>query len=128
LYDAVEGEDLLDSDDDNDWDDPMPSEPSKTEPSDANNNPTIPAEADEPPSEMTEQQLMLLSNAALREELRKQIQSTNGNKSVVVQRLLTRVTKHVPGNRAASRTRNNTEEGEDAAAEHEVESPNSSLA
>jgi hypothetical protein len=58
FYNAVEGEDLLDSDDDNDWDDPIPSDPS-----DANNNPSdIPAEAAEPPLEMTEQQLMLLSN------------------------------------------------------------------
>jgi hypothetical protein len=51
----------LDSDDNNDWDDSIPSEPSN-----ANNNPTISAEADEPPLEMAEQQLMLLSNAALR--------------------------------------------------------------
>jgi hypothetical protein len=100
FYDAVEGEDLLDSDDDNDWDDPIPSDPRNAEPSDANNNPTnIPAEADEPPLEMTEQQLMLLSNAALREELRKRNQSTNGNKSVMVQRLLIGVKKCVPGNR-----------------------------
>ncbi len=63
FYDAVVGEDLLDSDDDNDWDDPMPSEPSNPEPSNANNNPSFLAEADEPPLEMTEQQLMLLSNA-----------------------------------------------------------------
>jgi hypothetical protein len=35
----------------------------------------------------------------------------------MVQRLLTGVTKRVPGNRAAPKTRNNTEEGEDAVAE-----------
>jgi hypothetical protein len=58
-----------------------------------------------------------MHNAALRKELRKQHQSTNGNKSVMVQRLRTRVMKRVPGNRAASRTKNNTEEGEDAVAE-----------
>jgi hypothetical protein len=62
---------------------------------------------------MTEQELMKLSNAALQDELKKQNQSTNGNKTVMVQRLLTGTTKRLPGNKAVPRNQNSTKERQD---------------
>jgi hypothetical protein len=49
---------------------------------------------------MTEEELMKLSNKALQDESSKQNQSTNGNKTVMVQRLLARATKRILGERA----------------------------
>ncbi len=61
FYDAVEGEEQVDSDDDCNWDDEAPH--------DTGNQPSDAAECENPPNEpeliMTEQELMKLSNAAL---------------------------------------------------------------
>jgi hypothetical protein len=54
---------------------------------------------------------MKLSNAALQDELKKRNQSTNGNKAVMMQRLLTGLTKRLPGNKAIPRSQNSNEEG-----------------
>jgi hypothetical protein len=80
FFDAVEGEDEFDSDDDIEiehWD-PEPLAP--------NNNIL------ETTVQTTEQQLMLLSNSELKAELRNRNLSTSGNKTVLVQRLLTAAT------------------------------------
>jgi len=67
-------------------------------------------ESGNPPSagEMTESQLMSLSNAALRDLLKQWNQSTNGNKQILIQRLLLGESMRV-----FSRTRNNNTQEED---------------
>jgi hypothetical protein len=64
--------------------------PSLPPPPEQNDNaPTMGESGNPPPAgEMTESQLMLLSNAALRDLLKQWNQSTNGNKQILIQRLL----------------------------------------
>jgi hypothetical protein len=61
-----------------------------------------------PAGEITESQLMFLSNAALRDLLKQQNQSTNGNKQILIQRLLLGESM-----KAVSRTKNNNTQEED---------------
>jgi hypothetical protein len=91
----------VDSDDDCNGEDNVPSD-SGNQPSEA---------ADECKSPPDEPELMKLSNAALQAELKKRNQSTNGNKTVMMQRLLTGLTKRLPGNKAIPRSQNSNEEG-----------------
>ncbi len=60
---------------------PLEQNTAEAPPAEATGNPT-------PAGEMTEQQLTLLNNAALRDLLKQRNQSTNGNKQVLIQRLL----------------------------------------
>jgi hypothetical protein len=92
----------VDSDDDVEWDTQVPTDIGNQQPgsADCDNPPEMP---------MTEQELMMLSNATLQDELRKRNQSTNGNKTVTVQSLLTGTTKRLPGSRAVPRNRDISE-------------------
>ena len=72
------GENELDSDDDIGWDNLPDNEPPSTK-----------APANQPTELMTKQQLMQLSNAALKNLLKERGLNRNGSKAVMVQRLLT---------------------------------------
>ncbi len=87
FFDALEGKDEFDSDDDiklEHWEpEPLPEPP---EP------PAQTGTIQEITMQMTEQQPMLLSNSELRAELRKQNISASWNKTILVHRLLTAMT------------------------------------
>jgi hypothetical protein len=83
FFDAIEGEDEFDSDDDMElehWElEPLPEPPESLAQTGTIQETTM---------HMTEQQLMLLSNSELKAELRKRNLSASRNKTVLVQRLL----------------------------------------
>jgi len=91
FFDAVEGEDDYDFDNDAElvWLEPeqLPEPLAQT------------GTTQETTSQMTEQHLMLLSNSELKEESRRQNLSASGNKKVLVQRLLTLIKPIVAGAR-----------------------------
>jgi hypothetical protein len=96
FWDAVEGEEYYDSDDDkvHSPSDGLPATDSSPElvpdtiPIDNQPNEGLPLNT---PLDMTEEALLKLTNGALRDELRKRGQSTNGNKTTMVHWLLTGV-------------------------------------
>jgi hypothetical protein len=82
FYDAVADEAELDSDDDCSWNDNEPGTEEQPQP-----QPQPDVQHQLPTTE--QEMMLLLSNSQLREELRKRNLSTNGNKTVLVKRLLT---------------------------------------
>jgi hypothetical protein len=118
FWDTVEGEQYYDSDDDEMHlpSDGLPATDSSPElvpntiPIDNQPNEGLPLNT---PLDMTEEALLKLTNGALRDELRKRGQSTNGNKTTMVHRLLTGVPRRMPRDAAVRRNQNNTNEGND---------------